>query len=176
MSCIEQLRIDDESLIKEFFHSLSEESLCRRFASACTNMPYDLLQKFVIIDYTKEIVILALTEVNGREKVIGLGQFILNEDSLTAEVAFIVSDEFQSKGIGTELLARLTYIAKKRGLLGFTAQVSVDNEPALCLIEKMGYHIQSKCIKGIYEMNLSFAHPRWGLFNENISISFDEDS
>ena len=56
------VRISDEALIKDFFYSLSDQSMYRRFMSVRTDMPHERLQNFVVIDYTREMVILAVVE------------------------------------------------------------------------------------------------------------------
>lgn len=76
-------------------------------------MPHEQLQKFVIIDYSKEMVILAVVEKNGIEMIAGMGQYCVNKDSYTADVAFAVSDKYQNKGVGTEIVKYLAYLAKK---------------------------------------------------------------
>ena len=58
-----------------------------------------------------------------------MGQMIKDEKSHTAEVAFAVSDDMHNRGIGSELLAYLILLAKREGLLGFTAEV-LAGEPA----------------------------------------------
>jgi hypothetical protein len=56
-------------------------------------MPHDRLQEFVIIDYSKQMVILAvLEEEEGKEEVVGIGQYTINETTYTADVAFAVRD------------------------------------------------------------------------------------
>jgi RimJ/RimL family protein N-acetyltransferase len=67
-----------------------------------------------------------------KEVIVGMGQYIIEETSLSAEVAFIVKDEYQNRGIGTEILTYLTYLAKRHGLTSFTAEVLVENKPT-CL-------------------------------------------
>jgi GNAT superfamily N-acetyltransferase len=77
-----------------------------------------------------------------QEEILGIGQYALERETHRAEVAFVVKDEYQNQGIGMELLSYLTYLAKRRGLLGFTAQVLIENKPMLHLFEKMGLDIQ----------------------------------
>jgi acyl-CoA hydrolase/ribosomal protein S18 acetylase RimI-like enzyme len=150
------VRISDEPLLKDFFYSLSDQSLYRRFISVRKDMHHERLQEFVIIDYTREIVILATIHDGEREIVVGIGQFGVDERSHTAEVAFVVRDEYHKKGIGFELLSYLTFLAKKQGLLGFTAEVLVENRPMLNLFEKMGFDIERRNDEGVYELNMSF--------------------
>ena len=86
----------------------------------------------------------------------GVGQYCINEAMHTAEVAFVVRDDYQHRGIGTELLSYLTYLAKRHGLLGFTAEVLVENRPMLNLFEKMGFDIDKRSDEGVYELNMAF--------------------
>ena len=150
------VRMSDEALLKELFYSLSEDSMYRRFISMRKDMPHERLQQFVVIDYTKEMVILALLQEGEKEKIVGIGQYSVHEASHTAEVAFAVRDDQQNKGIGTTLLTYLTYLGKRRGLLGFTAEVLVENRPMLHLFEKMGFDISKRISEGVYELNMTF--------------------
>jgi len=149
-------KISDEELLKDFFYSLSDQSLYRRFISTRKDMPHERLQEMVVIDYTKELVILAVVEQNGKEVVVGVGQYGIQEYQHWAEVAFAVRDDYQYKGIGQVLLSYLTLIAKRNGLLGFTAEVLVENKPMLHLFEKMGFNIEKRSSAGVYELKMEF--------------------
>ncbi len=150
------VRISDEPLLKDFFYSLSDKSMYRRFVSSRPDMPHDRLQDFVIIDYTKEIVILAVIPGGDKEILAGVGQYSINQGAHTAEVAFVVNDEHQNQGIGTEMLNYLTQLAKRQGLHGFTAEVLAENRPMLHLFEKMGFDMEKGLSSGLYELTMSF--------------------
>jgi RimJ/RimL family protein N-acetyltransferase len=150
------VKISDEPLLKDFFYSLSDTSLYRRFISLRKDMPHERLQEFVIIDYAKEISILATVKEAEKEKVVAVGWYGKNENTHTAEVALVVRDDYQNQEIGTELLFYLTYLAKREGLLGFTAEVLVENKPMLHLFEKMGFDIQKRSEQGVYELQMAF--------------------
>jgi RimJ/RimL family protein N-acetyltransferase len=128
----------------------------RRFISFRRDMPHERLQEYVIIDYTKEMIILACIKEEEREKVVALGQYYIDPNTHTAEVAQATREEYQEKGIGTELLLYLTYLAKREGLLGFTAEVLIENRPMLHLFEKMGFDIQRQGAQGVYELKMTF--------------------
>jgi len=119
-------------------------------------MHHDRLQQFVVIDYSREMLVLAVIEKDGEEMIVGVGQYHIDEASHTAEAAFVVRDNFQKKGVGTELLAYLTYLAKKDGLYGFTAEVLMENKAMLMLFEKMGFVIERRAEAGVYELKMSF--------------------
>ena len=150
------VKISDEPLLKEFVYSLSDQSLYRRFLSRRTDMPHEFLQKFVIIDYAEEMAIFAVIEYAQKEEIVGVGRYYIDKNTHTAEAAFVVRDDFQKRGIGTELLKYLTHLAQKQGLLGFTADVLVDNEPMLHVFQKMGFDIQKSISAGVFELKMMF--------------------
>lgn len=151
------VKISDEPLIKDFFYTLSDDTLYSRFASARKDMPHHLLQEFVVIDYTWEMVILAVIEREEQEMIIGIGQYSMDERTHTAEVAVVVRDDYQRMGVGYELLTYLTYLAKRQGLLGFTAEVLADNVGMLRLFEKMKFNLHKTRESGVYELRMGFS-------------------
>jgi acyl-CoA hydrolase/GNAT superfamily N-acetyltransferase len=150
------VKVSDEPNLKSFFYALSDESLIRRFMSVRTDMPHHRLQQFSVIDYTQELILLAILKHENHEEIVGVGQSALNEDSHTADVAFVVRDDFHNQGIGLMLLRYLTQLAKKQGLLGFTADVLFENRSMLHLFEKMNFKITRQMSDGIYELKMIF--------------------
>ncbi len=150
------VRINDEQLLKDFFYHLTRDSMYHRFITARQDMPHERLQQFIAIDYRREMAILAMVQEDGNDVVAGLGQYVIDEKTHTAEVAFVVRDGYQGRGIGAVLLAYLTFLAKKQGLLGFTASVLQDNKPMLHLFEGAGFSIEKRLDAGVYELVMSF--------------------
>jgi acyl-CoA hydrolase/GNAT superfamily N-acetyltransferase len=150
------VRISDEPLLKDFFYSLSDQSTYQRFISSRKDMPHERLQEFVVIDYTSEMVILAVMTVDEREVVAGVGQYGIDAQTHTAEVALVVRDDIQKRGVGTELLNYLTLLARKEGLLGFTAEVLIENRAMMHLFEQAGFTIDKKRGAGVYELKMLF--------------------
>lgn len=150
------IKISDEPLLKDFFYSLSEESMYQRFISARRDIPHEMLQKFVAVDYFQKMVLVGVTEEDERESICGLGQYGMNNDTYTADVALVVRDNCQNKGVAAEILSYLTYLAKKQGLLGFTAEVLVGNEPVFRLFSRMGFDVSKRNESGVYEMKAMF--------------------
>ena len=150
------VRISDEPLLKDFFYSISENSMYRRFISQRRDMPHERLQRFVGIDYNKEMAVVAVIENGVKETIVGEGRFWRNEKTHTANVAFVVADEYQNMGIGTELLSYLIFLAKKQGLLGFTAEVLKENRPMQHLFEKTGLEMEKFSSREMFEIKLTF--------------------
>jgi len=150
------VKISDEPLLKDFFYALSDDSMYNRFFSTRRDMPHQLLQEFVIIDYTQEMLILAVAEEGEKEVILGMGQYAVNEKYHTAEVAVVVRDDYQRMGVGKQILQYLTYLAKKQGLLGFNAEVLADNIPMVRLFEKMKFDTKKQREGGAYIMKMNF--------------------
>jgi RimJ/RimL family protein N-acetyltransferase len=150
------VRISDEPLVKDFFYALSDQSTYQRFISSRKDMPHERLQEFVVIDYTSEMVILAVAPIEEREVVVGVGQYGIDAETHTAEVALVVRDDYQKRGVGTELLNYLTLLARKEGLLGFSAEVLIENRAMMRLFERAGFSIDKKRGAGVYELKMLF--------------------
>ena len=154
---IRPIKISDEPLLKDFVYSLSDQSMYRRFMSVRKDMPHERLQDLIIIDYTREVAILVFTTHDEKkELILGVGRYYIDPGMHTAEVAFAVRDDYQKRGIGTELLAYLTYLAKREGLLGFTAEVLAENRPMLHTFEKGGFDIKKTTVAGLCELKMTF--------------------
>jgi len=156
------VKITDEPMLKDFFYDLSEDSMYMRFFSARKDMPHKRLQDFVVVDWSRKMEILAIVKEKEkkRETIVGLGQYELIPDNYLAEVAIVVKDEYHGMGVGKELLSYLTYIARRHGLLGFTAETLVENEAMVGLFEKMGFYTEKRREEGVYEMRMLFRRSR----------------
>lgn len=152
-------KITDEPLLKEFFHSLSDESLYSRFMTARKELSHRWLQEFAVIDYSKKMVILATVEQGetGRETIVGVGQYDIAAETHMAEVAYVVRDDYHRRGVGREILSRLTHLAKKQGLLGFVAEVLTSNTRIFRMFHSMGFALEKVWEEdGVYEMRVHF--------------------
>ena len=133
------VKISDEGLLKDFFYHLSPESMYMRFASRNLQMPHQRLQEIAVIDYTKELEILAVIQHGSREEIVGIGSWYITGDEQNAEVAFAVKDDYQNQGIGTSLLDYLCDLGKQQGLNNFLAEVLAGNDIMIRIFKKAGF-------------------------------------
>ncbi len=119
-------------------------------------MPHEYLQELVVIDYTREMAMFAFVEKEDREELVGVGRYFSDPDTHMAEVAFAVRDDYQGQGIGAELLSLLTYLARRQGLLGFTAEVLDENATMLHVFEKGGFETEKRTVAGVCELKMKF--------------------
>ncbi|RME84933.1 MAG: GNAT family N-acetyltransferase, partial [Planctomycetota bacterium] len=153
---IRPVKISDAPLVRQFFHQLSDQTIYRRFMAVRKGWTEEVIEKFVVLDYTKSMVLLAFPEEPPHEEILGMAQYYIHPGTYTGEVALVVKDAYHRKGIGRALLSYLTYIAKQQGLLGFYAEVLTENRPMLNLLEKTGFQIEKKVVSGNYELRIWF--------------------
>ena len=146
----------DEPLMKEFFYSFSNKSFYQRFFTHQVAMPHSKLQHLVNPDYDEEMALTALIKKEDRELIIAVGRYYLDRSTNMAEIAFIVHDHYQHKGIGTFLFQYLIEIAQKRGIRGFKAEILAENTIMLHVIHKCGYPVQSKLEDNSYAISIIF--------------------
>lgn len=156
MVLLRPIKPSDEDLLKEMFYKLSDESIYKRFMGVKKYLPRKQLHELANVDYSKNMAIVAILDEGEKEEMVGVGRYGLDENTNSAEVAFAVRDDWQKKGVGTELLRYLTMIARKRGLYGFTADVFADNKPMLSLFEKSDCILEKELKGGIYHLRMHF--------------------
>lgn len=137
------IRPEDEPAEHEMLSSLSEETLRTRFFSLIKNMSHEWLIHFCNIDYDRHMAIIVELRENGNKKMIAVGRLIMNSDLTTGEVAFLVHDSFQGKGLGYKLVEVFIEIARERGLEDIRADVLTDNDKMLSIFRRLGFTVHS---------------------------------
>ncbi len=138
------IRPDDDDKILEFYYSLSRETIYFRFFSGRKNVPKTRIRDYTHIDYEKNFAMV----VEYQNKIIGIGHYIVTENPETCEMAVVIHDDWQRKGIGTHFLSYLISIAKERGIKHVTATVLLENYKILKTIEKLGFKFSKKLEEG----------------------------
>ena len=131
---IRQVAAEDGPLLAEGFARLSAESRRLRFLTGKSQLTPAELRYFTRIDHHDHEALGALDPVDGRG--IGIARYIRTAaDPEGAEVAVTVIDEWQGRGLATELLRRLTDRARQEGIRHFSALVSVENAAVAGLLD-----------------------------------------
>jgi acetyltransferase len=139
---IRPIRPEDAELTQRFVRSLSEESRYFRFMDTVSELSSAALARLTQIDYTREMALLALTEVDGREVELGVARYAVNPDGTSCEFALVVSDAWQKQGIGHKLMDVLMDVARGRGLRVMEGEVLKTNRPMLKLVGSLGFRIE----------------------------------
>jgi CRP-like cAMP-binding protein len=114
----------------------SSETLYRRFQTP-RNPTKSLMRYLFEVDYIHHFVWVMTDGFDG--PVVADARFVRDEvDPTTAEVAFIVGDAYQGRGIGTFLMGALAVAADYHGVQRFTARVLSDNYPMRAILDRFG--------------------------------------
>ena len=146
----------DESMMKDLFYTCSEQSLYDRYFQVVKAMPHEKLQRVVNVDYSGEVSVVARMREGGHERIVGVGSYTLDRATNKADVAFLVHDEYQGRGVGTLLLQHLMCIARSKGVAGFTADVFAHNHAMLRVFHKSGCELKSSLADGVYHLEIYF--------------------
>jgi acyl-CoA hydrolase/GNAT superfamily N-acetyltransferase len=145
------VKATDESMMQDFFYSLSDRTVYQRYFSPLRAMPHQTAQAMTTIDYERDMGIVGLVRREGRERIIAVGRYgLLGDCSDVAEMAFTVRDDWQNIGIGSYLLDYLAGIAKERGVKSFTAEILENNGPMLRILNKARRPVECVYTDGVY--------------------------
>jgi len=134
---IRQVRGSDAPLLADGFARLSARSRQMRFLSPKRSLSAAELRFLTEIDHHDHEAIGALSPADGRG--VGIARYIREPgDPTAAEIAVTIVDDWQGRGLGTELLAQLSDRARQAGICRFTATVSADNVAMTGLLWKLG--------------------------------------
>lgn len=118
----------DEPLVRELFYALSRETVYYRFMSNIRQISRKQMKDLVFINHRSDVAIVGtIPEAHG-EDIVAIGRYYLDPKTNMAEVAFMVRDDYQNRGIGTFLLKHLSNIARRNAIRGFTAEVLRGNK------------------------------------------------
>ena len=146
----------DEPRVRDLFYALSQQTIYYRFGQHLNRVPQKQILDFVYINHRQDVAIVAtLPEAHG-EEIIAIGRYYLDEKTNRAEVAFVVRDQWQNRGIGTFLLKYLITIARRAGIAGFTAEVLRENKIMQAVFHHSGCKVQSNLSDDAYSFQLDF--------------------
>ncbi len=133
----------DERRIQEHFYGLEDSDVFTRFFHAKKKFVRDEMEGMSQIDYIKHLTIVAVVGEFGFGRVIGVGEYALEESTNMAEVAFSISKDWQGKGLGTILINKLAEAARENGIAGFTAYVLPENHRMIGLFKRLPYKVKT---------------------------------
>lgn len=150
------IRPTDEAATRDLFYSLSQETVYYRYMAHLTRISHRQIHNFVYIDHRQDVAIVGSVPDAAGEQIIAIGRYYLNPKTNRAEVAFVVRDEWQNRGIGKFMFKYLVNIARRNGIRGFTAEVLRDNKSMQAVFNKSGLKIKSALTEGVYSFEMDF--------------------
>ena len=146
----------DEPRMRTLFYNLSQETIYYRFMQHMTTIPRKQVLEMTYIDPRTEVAIVATVPEAYGEDIVAVGRYYLDPKTNRAEVAFVVQDNWQRKGIGTYMLNHLIKIARRSGISGFTAEVLRTNRPMQAVFNRANAKVKSQLLTDAYHYDLLF--------------------
>lgn len=143
------LQPGDSELIRGFFRRLSSETVYRRFLSPVTAPNDALLKRLVDIDHCDREALIAFDP----QGIVGVARYGTGHDE-SHDVAVVVADEWQGRGLGTLLMRRLAHIARLRGIASFHATMLGDNIRAQSLVRALSSRTTMRFEAGYLEAEI----------------------
>lgn len=153
---VRPLRAADQEELQDLFYRLSDESTYSRFLQHKRSHPSEEMQLLVDLDYENNM---ALVVLGGSEptEIVALARYDVDPATHLADIAFVVRDDWQRKGLGTLLMRRMAEIARQRGLAGFSADVLATNGAMLGVFHRSGLRVRAELEAGVYHVVMTFA-------------------
>jgi RimJ/RimL family protein N-acetyltransferase len=127
----------DRDAFSAWFGRLSDESRRRRFLGPKPRLSARELTYLTEVDQVSHT---ALVAVDGQGRLIGEARYATSKPGdRIADFAVTVADEWQGRGVGTRLAARLIEAARSNGMTGLTAMTLWDNTAAISLLHRLGF-------------------------------------
>ncbi len=149
----------DERRIQEHFYSLDKDDVVSRFFHEKSSFVHDDVKGVSLIDYIKDLTIVAVVGEVGFGQVVGIGECLLDPASNEAEVAFSISKPFQKKGLGKLLLNKLAFAARENGISGLMAYTSAQNRGMIKLFKSLPYKVDSFFDGEMLKLSCKFNQP-----------------
>ena len=142
---------DDAQMLQRLVQELSPESRYFRFASAFSELPPSMLARFTLIDYDREMALVAVLkersaaadgEITETERIVGVSRYVTNPDQSSCEFSLLVADAFKGQGLGSRLMESIMEVAREKGLAEIDGLVLTRNSAMLRLMKSLGFSVK----------------------------------
>jgi acetyltransferase len=137
------IRPEDAAIETAFVDGLSSDSRRMRFQGAIRHLTPAMLARFTQVDYDNEMALVAIDASGGAEREIGVARFIRLPDGRSCEFAVVVADDWQRRGLGRRMMARLIEVARTRGFGTMIGWILAGNDGMLAMVSALGFSLQA---------------------------------
>jgi L-amino acid N-acyltransferase YncA len=157
---VRAIRPADAERLMAFHARLGEHTIYQRFFTVMKRLPPDWARMLAEVDYVTRLALVAEVETPGGLELAAVARYEPTARADTVEVAFVVQDAWQDKGLGTLLFHDLLQAAQARGFRRFSAYVLASNRRMLDLINRFARVVERKLDQGVIEATFTLRPPR----------------
>lgn len=143
---------EDADLLVEFYARVSEQSKYYRFFAPYPQLSDRDVARFTQVDYHDRLALI----VTVADAMIGVGRYE-RTGRRTAEVAFLIEDAHQGRGLGQLFLEHLAQAARENGITRFVAEVLPDNRKMITVFTEAGYTVAREFEDGVIMVEFDIA-------------------
>jgi acetyl coenzyme A synthetase (ADP forming)-like protein len=152
------IKRDDARGWIDFVSRLSPRTRYLRFQHAIADLatPEDAV-RFCSVDYHDTFAFVAEVLREPRRDIVAIARYYRLPERHSAEVALVIEDDYQGRGLGTGLLEQLADVARQNGIDSFEADVIAENEQMMNVFKDYGFHVVSELQAGVYHVTFPIA-------------------
>jgi GNAT superfamily N-acetyltransferase len=147
-------RLTDERALQDMFYKLSDESVYRRFMAFKKVHSHKDMQNLVDQDFEANMALIVLEAAS--DEPLGVVRYDVDPASGLGDLAFVVNDKWQHRGVGTVQMRHIIEAGRARGLPGFQLDILSQNRGMLALINSSGLSLRSHLEDGVYHFEALF--------------------
>ncbi|HVN33801.1 MAG TPA: GNAT family N-acetyltransferase [Casimicrobiaceae bacterium] len=155
---VRALRADDRERVAKAIRELDRESIYLRLFSYRNLLTDAALDRVMHFDPESEVVLIVTRGSGDDEVVIGSGRYIVGageQGERSAEVAFMVEEDYHGLGIAGRLLKHLASVARSQGIAAFDAVVLAENKAMLSVFARSGLAMRKRNESGEVHVTLT---------------------
>jgi len=149
------IRPEDQERLVSFYDRLSRESAYQRFFTVMKRLPPDWAHLLANVDYERRLALLAEHGPPAARELVGVARYEPTDRADTAEIAFVIQDGWQNRGLGTLMLNALLAAAEARGIRRFRAYVLTTNARMIDLLVRFTDVQERHTASGVTELLLT---------------------
>jgi GNAT superfamily N-acetyltransferase len=146
------IRPDDEPRLVALHARLSVQTAYQRFFTVMRRLPTNWAHFLANVDYRTRLALVIERQDAGGPELVAVGRYESTADAGIAEVAFVVEDRWQGRGLGRLLLLELLGAADARGIRRFRAYVLADNRRMLHLLTRYTRIVERRLDAGVVDL------------------------
>jgi acetyltransferase len=150
---------EDRIGLEQMFHACSSETLFTRFLSPGLGVPLRYLNRLMDHQPPARIALIAEDEEDGEKRVVALLNFVLTEPPQKAEIAIVVVDSRQNRGLGNGMLQCLLDAARQSGIRQIIADIDAGNRRVFHLIQRSKLPARMTIDQGVAHVELELRDP-----------------
>jgi len=149
------IRPEDQDRLIAFYDRLSRHTAYQRFFTVMKRLPPNWAHLLANVDYERRLALLAEHGPPEVPELVGVARYDATDQTDTAEIAFVIQDGWQNRGLGTLMLDALLAAAEARGIRQFRAYVLASNMRMLDLLARFTDVLERRTDSGVTELLLA---------------------